>query len=139
MKNFIFGLLAVLLFSMSGFAQTKTSAPKEERIYIKFGRVSKDCGGIGICEFTFQVEVEDIINIITAFFDRNGNLQIKIPAHVYETNKSKFANNSLSIEEDYVVPLAETSKMGRSSSFTIKTGKYPLVFNSSTNTYNCTF
>lgn len=138
MKNFIFVLLAMLAFSVSGNAQTRTSAPNEQKIHLEFGRKSLNCAGFGICIFRIELEVSDVIAIVQAFFN-NGRLQVNLPAAFYDANKSKMVNNVITIEEDFLIPATETSKMGRSTGYTIKRGKYPLVLNPDTNTYSCTF
>ncbi|MBD3582044.1 hypothetical protein [Flavobacterium selenitireducens] len=137
MKTLFFALIASLFLCPSLEAQTKTGASETQRIVLKFGRVSKNCGGFGICRFEIDITVGELIDVFNAF-NHKGRVTLNISAQNMERNRKNFANNVLLIEEDFTVPAATARALGLSS-YTIKKGKYPVVFDSGTNTYNCTF
>jgi len=138
MKTLFFSIVASLLLSLPVEAQTKSDAPADsQRIHIKFGRPSKQCKGFGICEFTIDFTISEFIDVVQAFNNMN-KLQIKMTPQTVTRNRTSLANNVLLIEEDFTVPAATSRALGFGS-YTIKKGKYPVVFDSKTNTYNCTF
>lgn len=137
MKKFLFGLVAVLLLSAPMAAQTRTEKPP--LIELQFGRVSKGCGGFGICVFKINATVEDVVTLVTAFINPAGVLGFKMSPTFYKDHVKSFPNGYLQIDEDYKIDLETTRKLGVADGYTIKQGKYQVVFDKSTNTYNCTF
>lgn len=139
MKKFMFGLIATVILSAPIFAQT--TPPKEENppvIELEFGRKSKDCGGFGICKFKIHLTPE-VISTLIAAFAKNGKIQARMSPAFYKNNAKSFPDGYLVVEEDYRIDLETTRAIGVADNYTIRTGRYQVVFDKSTNTYNCTF
>ncbi len=113
--------------------------PEEGRkfIYIRFGRKSLQCDEFGLCVFEVNASVQDVITLITAIFKRTG-LEVSFPAKFVAENKQYFKDNKFIMGEDFTLS-AETARALGAKAYTIKKGVYPVVFDKSTNTYNCTF
>lgn len=137
MKTLFFAFVATFFLCLPLEAQTKTERSGTQRIVLKFGRVSKNCGGFGICRFEIDITVAEIIDVFQAF-NNKGRVTLNISSQNMERNRKSFPNNVLLVEEDFTVPAATAKALGLSS-YTIKKGKYPVTFDSKTNTYNCTF
>jgi hypothetical protein len=138
MKKLLFGLMATMMLTIS-YAQT--SVPKEDPplIELEFGRKSRGCAGFGICKFKVTITVETAVTLITAFARSNGTLTMTMSKDVYLKNIKNFPNNYLQVDEDYIIDRETTKAIGIPDNYTIKTGKYQVVFDKATNTYNCTF
>ena len=138
MKKLVFGLIATVMLSATSFAQETTPKENPPLIEFEFGRKSKNCGGIGVCKFKINLTVENAVTLITALA-RNGKIQAVMSPTFYKNNAKAFPNGYLVLEEDYKIDLETTRRLGVADNYTIKTGKYLVVFDKSTNTYNCTF
>lgn len=133
MKKLLFGFLAsLLLLSADVFAQ---DAPF---IQLEFGRKSKNCAGIGICVLKINASLKNVVELINAV-SSNGRIKTSFTPAFYEKNKHHFQDNHIVLEEDYVIDRKTTQAIGVADNYTIKTGKYPVVFDKATNTYNCAF
>jgi len=138
MKKFLFGFLATVFLSAPMVAQ-QTQNDDPPVIELVFGRASKDCTGFGICKFKIHLTASDIVTLVTAFSNPKGLLGMKMSPTFYKNNVKSFQDGYLLIEEDYLVDLETTRAVGVADGYTIKKGKYQVVFDKSTNTYNCTF
>ncbi|RZJ36007.1 MAG: hypothetical protein EOO51_02925 [Flavobacterium sp.] len=138
MKKFIFGLIATVLLSGVGIAQTRTTTSPSQKIHIEFGRKSKNCEGFGICVCTIDITIEELIALFHARKTSDGRLQIMMSPESYNANKARFSGNYLQVDEDFVVDSNTSRALGFGSDYRIKTGKYTIVFDSSSNTFNCT-
>jgi hypothetical protein len=139
MKKLLFGLIATVFLSAPMFAQDPP--PKEDNpplIELVFGRVSKGCGGFGICRFKIHITTADVVTLVTAFANPGG-LLFKMSPTVYKDNIKSFQNGYLVIEEDYKIDTETCRAVGVADGYTIKKGKYQVVFDKTANTYNCTF
>lgn len=137
MKKLVFGLIATVMFSATSIAQ-ETPPKDPPLIEFEFGRKSKNCAGIGVCKFKINLTAENAVMLITALA-RNGKIQARMSPTFYKDNAYGFQNGYLVLEEDYKIDLETTRALGVADNYTIKTGKYLVVFDKSTNTYNCTF
>jgi len=137
MKTLFFSIVATFMLCMPIQAQNPGSGSNAQKILLEFGRASRDCHGFGICRFTIDITVGELIDLFQAF-NNKGKLNLNISAQAMERNKGKFANNTLVIDEDFAIPTATARALGFNS-YTIKKGKYVVVFDPKTNTYNCTF
>lgn len=135
MKKLFFSLLAVVLLSTPMLAQNSNPP----LIQLEFGRRSMDCGGFGICIFRINATVEDIINIVAVFVSPKNLLTLKMSPTFYKNNAKSFPNGNLLIEEDFRIDSETARAIGVADGYTIKRGQYKVVFDKSTNTYNCTF
>lgn len=106
-------------------------------IYIKFGRKSRDCERFGLCDVQVNLTARDIISIISAVIKKD-RMHMQFPSKFVAANPKYFENNQISIDEDFQLSKEVANSLGVKS-FTIKRGKYPVVFDKLTNTYNCTF
>lgn len=136
MKTIFFSIVATL-FLIAPMEAQKSSEFGTQKIHLRFGRVSMNCGGFGICLFDIDLEIEDVINIVQAF-GKNGKVNVAFSAETFNLNKSKFPNNNFLVEEDFVVSPAAARALGFSK-YVVKKGSYPVVLDPKTNTYNCTF
>jgi len=137
MKKYLFGLVAVFFLSAPMVAQI--SSEKPPLIELEFGRKSKECGGFGICVLRINATAEDVVSVVTAFINPMGLFGLKMTPTFYKNHIKSFPNGYFQIDEDYRIDLATTRKLGLPDGYTIKQGKYQVVFDKSTNTYNCTF
>src|SRR6478672_455225 len=137
MKKFLFGLIAIVFLSAPMVAQTTTEKPP--LIELEFGRKSMNCGGFGICVLRINVTVEDVVTLVTAIANPAGLINLKMSPTFYKDHSKSFQNGYLVIDEDFRIDLETTRKIGVADGYTIKKGKYQVVFDKSTNTYNCTF
>jgi hypothetical protein len=135
MRKFLFGLLAIVLWGAPSIAQN-TNPPL---IQLEFGRKSQNCGGFGICVFRVNATVEDVINLVTVFMSPKSLLMMKMSPTFYKNHIGAFPNGNLVVEEDFVLDPETARAIGATAGYTIKTGQYKVVFDKSTNTYNCTF
>lgn len=132
--------MATVMFSSSMFAQD--TPPTIERphwvVELVFGRKSMNCAGIGICRFAIHLTIADLTQLIGAVAHM-GKIQIIMPPEFYKENTRNFPGGYLAIEEDYVIDLKTTRALGVADNYTIKKGKYRVIFDKANNTYNCTF
>jgi hypothetical protein len=138
MKKLFFGLLATVILSVPMFAQDPPREGDPPLIEIVFGRASKACTGFGICKFKIHITTADVVTLVTAFANPGG-LLFKMSPTVYKNNVKSFQNGYLVIEEDYKIDVETCRAIGVADNYTIKKGNYQIVFDKSTNTYNCTF
>ena len=138
MKKICLFLAATLMLGLTASAQKKTETTKEEsKIHIKFGRVSKDCRGFGICEFWIDITVEEAIRIINALKTRNDGLTLSFNPQFIE--KNEIVNSEyLIIEEDYAIDPKTSKSLGFKVPKVLKQGKYPITFDAKSKMYNCT-
>lgn len=140
MKKLLFGLVATMMLSTFSFGQAKMVPTKEaQKIHIEIGRKSKDCGGLGICVFKIDLTPEELIQIINAFKTVDNQIKISFSQDFYKKNKGKLINNIIVIEEEFKLDEVTSKALGFEKGYTIKPGKYPIVLDDKTNTYNCTF
>ena len=142
MKKLVFGLMAFMLLSSSVFAQSVPPKDKPPLIELQFGRKSLDCAGFGICVFRVNLFAEDVAQVASAvlmFFRPDGHVKIQMGSDFYKRNAKSFQNGYLVLEEDFEIDRETMRAVGVSDPYTIKRGKYQVVFDKSTNTYNCTF
>lgn len=130
----------MLLLSSPILAQT--NPPKPPLIELEWGRKSLNCTGFGICKFRVNLFAEDVVQVATAvlmFFRPDGQVKIQMGADYYKKNARVFQNGYLVMDEEFVIDRETMKAVGVSEPYTIKRGKYQVVFDKSTNTYNCTF
>lgn len=133
MKKLLFGLVVTLLM-----LSAESSSAQELSVHFEFGRKSQNCGGFGICILRLELKLD--LSIPAPLIGlRQGNVQIKFRPEFYLANKSKFQNGYLVLEEDFVMEQEITKALGLADGHRLKTGKYLVVFDKTTNTYNCTF
>jgi hypothetical protein len=139
MKKILFGVIATVFFGLSANAQKTSSDSQNQtsRIHIEFGRVSKDCGGFGICKFTIDLEIEDVLAIISAFRTGDGGVNLNLTKDFYNKNEKHLKTGFLILEEDFVIEKNTSLKLGFKDSKTLKKGRYPVKFDTKSNTYNC--
>jgi len=136
MKKLILAFALVFgIFMPSMNAQIKDDEPKPV-IELVFGRASRDCSGFGICKFAIHLTAQDIIQLTPLLI--NGALALKMTPDYYKANAKSFPNNVFVIDEDYTVDVNSMKLIGGKSAYMIRQGKYPVKFDPSTNTYNCT-
>ncbi|HLA56459.1 MAG TPA: hypothetical protein VK623_10185 [Flavobacterium sp.] len=139
MKKVLFGLIATMMFSTVSFGQSKTTtASKEQSIHLEFGRKSRNCGGFGICVFTIDITWAELAAIL-AGKTADNHIKLTLSDKFYTENKSRFVDGDLVMEEDFALDAGTSRSLGFSDVYTIKKGKYQVVLDSKTNTYNCTF
>lgn len=141
MKKLFFGLIATVFLSAPLFAQDPPP-PHDENpplIELEFGRRSMKCAGFGICIFRIHATTDNVIALVSAFVNPMGLLNLRMSPTYYKNNSKAFSNGYLIVDEDYKIDLETTRKIGVSDGYTIKKGKYQVVFDKTTNTYNCTF
>jgi hypothetical protein len=142
MKKLFFILFAVMFSSNFAFSQQRVPAPSQDlsqKIHIEIGRKTKDCGGFGICKFTIDITVEEFLAIVNARKTSEGKLKILMSSDFVKRNAQKLEGNIFGIEEEFVIDAATSKALGFSSSYIIPIGKYPIVYNASSRTYECTF
>lgn len=139
MKKILFGLIATVMLSFVGNAQKTSSDTQNQtsKIYIEIGRKSKDCGGFGICKFTIDLEIEDILAIINAFKTSNDGLNINFTKEFYNKNERFLNTGFFILDEDFVIDKETSLKLGFKYPKTLKKGKYTIKLDSKTNSYNC--
>ena len=137
MKKLLFGLIATVLFSATGNAQKGGSENTASKIHIEFGRVSKNCGGFGICVFTIDITIDELINIINAFRTKDNGIKLNFTKEFYKLNESMLKSGYLTLEEDFTIDEKTSLELGFTESKTLKSGRYSVKFDSSSNTYNC--
>jgi len=139
MKKILFGLIATVFFGLNGYAQKTNSDSQNQtsKIHIEFGRKSKDCGGFGICKFTIDLEIEDVLAIINAFRTNDNGVNLNLTKDFYNKNEKHLKNGFLILEEDFVIEKSTSLKLGFKDSKTLKKGRYAVKFDPKSNTYNC--
>ncbi len=138
MKKLLFGLIATVMFGFVGSAQVKSDTKSQEsKIHIEFGRKSKDCGGFGICVFTIDLTIEDLINIIGVLKTSDNGVKVNFTKEFYLQNEAMLKSGYLTLEEDFTIDEKTSLGLGFRESKILKAGRYPLKFDSSSNTYNC--
>jgi hypothetical protein len=139
MKKVLFGLIATIMLSTVSFGQSKTAtASKQQGIHMEFGRKSKNCAGIGICVFTIDITWAEL-GAMLAGRTADNHIKLTLTNKYYAENKSRFVDDNLVMEEDFALDAATSRSLGFSDVYTIKKGKYQIVLDPKTNTYNCTF
>ena len=136
MKKVVFGLIATFMFMFNGSAQKANSQNQPSKIHIEIGRVSQNCGGFGLCKFTIDISLEEIVQIFGLRTSDNG-LTINFDQNFYKDHLNMFETGFFILEEDFTINRETSLKLGFQSAKTIKNGKYKIILDSKTNTYNC--
>ena len=144
MKKLLFGLIATVLFGLSGNS-TELNSNKLLNFYpilklnevtkvkinldVTWGRKSKNCEGFGICDVDVSIEIENkISNLFSA--TNNGNFTLEFDEKGLKSINEIFKSNSiLTIEEDYVLSEKVCKALELKSGYTIKKGKYKIQKN----------
>lgn len=148
MKNLFFSLMAIAMFSFNANAneikentiaisgvenstnsEDLTSARARLTLEIDFGRRSRDCNGFGVCRMVLTLE----INFFSVTTNDRGNLVLEANSRGLEVVRSFFGSNTITVEEDYVVPAEITKPLGLAPGYTIRAGKYTLAADRSGN------
>jgi|SRR5690606_2086751 len=143
MKKLVFAIIVSFAFVMPSLAQKEEPSQGGGgiKIYIDFGRKSKDCTGLGICTFKAQATVKEVLQLVSAIITWNPigapDVEITFDRRVYEHHKSQFPNGYLVLEEDYVLDKTTSRALGLPDGHKFKTGKYKLNYNKVTDTYSC--
>ncbi|WDO14044.1 hypothetical protein MH928_04940 [Flavobacterium sp. WW92] len=136
MKNLLFSLMAIALFSFNANANEikentinvcdKIETNPDERIdvsvSIDWGRASRGCRGFGVCGFTVTIEV----TFYKASATDNGRLVLTANARGLEAIRSHFGSNTINVEEDYKLSAEAAKQIGLPSGYTIRAGRYTL-------------
>ena len=142
MKTFLFSIAASLILIVSAQSQLKRSSaapktPEIQKIYIEFGRASRQCSGFGVCKFSIDITIGELISVINAFRSADG-LSVQMTSEFFIRNRARFQDNALVLEEDFKLDAKTANALGFDA-FVLKKGKYPVAMDAKTNTYNCTF
>lgn len=92
-------------------------------ITVDFGRASRGCNSFGICSVTISAE----ISFFQATTNDAGKLVLEANQRGLETVRSRFGSNTITLEEDYVLPADTAKQLGLASGYTIRAGRYTLV------------
>ena len=98
-------------------------------IDVDFGRRSRDCRGFGVCSVTITIE----FSFFQATTNERGNLVLEANQRGLEQVRSHFGSNTITVEEDYVLPADTAKQLGLASGYTIRAGRYTLADNGSGN------
>lgn len=140
MKKFIL-ILSIALMCYEGSAQNTiplTGTKDAPIIEIVWGRVSKNCLGIGICHLR-SAPISNALNEALTLVGLGDFAVFRFTPEGYNANKRKFVNNAIVLEEDYKLDPVLARQVGLPDGYTIKKGVYKIVYDKKTNTYNCTF
>ncbi len=96
-------------------------------ITVDFGRRSRDCNGFGVCRVTATLE----ISFFQATTNERGNLVLEANQRGLEQVRNHFGSNTITVEEDYVLPADTAKQLGLASGYTIRAGRYTLTDNGS--------
>ena len=98
-------------------------------IDVDFGRRSRDCRGFGVCSVTITIE----FSFFQATTNERGNLVLEANQRGLEQVRNHFGSNTITVEEDYVLPADTAKQLGLASGYTIRAGRYTLADNGSGN------
>ncbi len=98
-------------------------------IDVDFGRRSRDCRGFGVCSVTITIE----FRFFQATTNERGNLVLEANQRGLEQVRNHFGSNTITVEEDYVLPADTAKQLGLASGYTIRAGRYTLADNGSGN------
>lgn len=147
MKKLLFGLVAVVAFGLNvnakEIALTKEVSGKEKvvftesegdnnvkiSIHFKWGRISRDCKGFGICDFYIDVDVPLDGVKFYATTNSTGNLELEVTKLGMESVKNTFGGNTIILEEDFTVSSEACKQIGLKEGYTVKAGKYTVTTN----------
>lgn len=146
MKKFLFATATVLLMSASVLAHAKSEAidlrkegndvekisKKNDEvlekirvvIHLKWGRVSRDCQGFGICSADIDVVYERKEFIGTT--DGNGNFVLEITPDGLKSIEKYLGGPVLILDEDFALPVSLTKKLELKTGYKLKAGKYKI-------------
>ncbi len=141
MKKLLFGLIATVTFGSMSYAQKTGDNPAGHVpvIELVFGRASQNCHGFGICRFHINLNADNLSTIATVIANPEQFMTLFMKPDFYKANASKFQNGYLVIEEDFVLDHETSRTIGLPDNYTVRKGKYQIIFDKTTNTYNCTF
>ena len=98
-------------------------------IDVDFGRRSRGCSGFGVCSVTITIE----FRFFQATTNERGNLVLEANQRGLEQVRNHFGSNTITVEEDYVLPADTAKQLGLASGYTIRAGRYTLADNGSGN------
>ncbi len=127
-KKLLIPAMILLLFagSIPETAQAKKTEQKiiEISIHIQIGRVSKDCQGFGICEFSIDINAAQII--IVRVLPKDDLLQLEFPLEFSKKYYEQFENDVFVMDEDFKISEEISKELGSASSLLIPEGKYQI-------------
>jgi len=137
MKNLLFSLMAIALFSFNANAneikentinvcdqiETNPDARPAVVIGLEWGRASRDCNGNGIC---IIITTRDLSPYQLSTTD-NNSLVFKADARGLEAVRARFGSNTIIVEESYKLTADITKALGLPADYTIRAGRYTLV------------
>ncbi|TPD68519.1 hypothetical protein [Flavobacterium microcysteis] len=143
MKNLLFSLMAITLFSLSANASEikentiataaidkienttdlgdLTQPTATTSIKITWGRKSKGCRGFGICRIIITIDIQ-----FKASVNSRGNLVLEANAAGLESVRSHFGSNTITVEEDYPLEADVARQLGLQGDYTVRAGRYTL-------------
>lgn len=89
-------------------------------ISIDWGRRSRDCRGFGICGITITID------IVFRASSSDGRLVLNFDEKTKKEVMSNFNENSIILEEDFMLPRELTSSLNLKDGYTLKAGKYSI-------------
>lgn len=92
-------------------------------VTVEFGRASRECRGFGVCSVTVSAE----LSFFQATTNDAGKLVIETNQRGFEQVRTHFGSNTITVEEDYVLPANTSKQVGLPTGYTIKAGRYTLA------------
>ncbi len=89
-------------------------------ISIDWGRRSRDWRGFGICGITITID------IVFRASSNDGGLVLNFDEKTQKEVLSYFKENSIILEEDFILPSELTSRLNLKDGYTLKAGKYSI-------------
>ena len=138
MKKMVFGLIATVMFSVNGNAnsleansnhelKTKTVETLKVRINIDitWGRKSKDCKGFGVCDVDVSIEIDE--NKMSGVNNGNGVFSLEFNENQLTVLKKHFGSSEIiTISEDYNLSDDVCEKLELKRGYIIKKGEYSI-------------
>lgn len=138
MKKMVFGLIATVMLSVSGNANSlKTNSNPELKIKtvetlkvrinidITWGRKSKDCKGFGVCDADVSIEIDD--NKMSGVNYGNGVFSLEFNKTQLTILKKHFGSSEIiTISEDYSLSDNVCEKLELKRGYIIKKGEYAI-------------
>lgn len=138
MKKMVFGLIATVMLSVSGNANSlKTNSNPELKIKtvetlkarinidIMWGRKSKNCQGFGICGVNISIEIDE--NKMSGVNNGNGVLSLEFNETQLTVLKKHFGSSEIiTISEDYSLSDNVCEKLELKRGYIIKKGEYAI-------------
>lgn len=125
----------VLTGSLDSNNYLNSDTRKKIKIKVNFGRKSKNCRGFGICSLTAELEFDFLSLIFTYGKPDREDLELYITEEGLKNMGNMIVDNNLIIEENYVIDMEQSKKLGFSKEYTITNGTYAIKFDKETGNF----